>query len=230
MKKIVILFCVLTLFVFTSCEKSSPTWENVKTASRYLQKGINSLWGKDYNSYWVQNEDEFIGPDSDDFIPLNEKDLKSGFSQADKNYAQPKDTFGQGGLPSFDHFKNPTHLSSIFRKVHFQTDDHVLREKDDLITIQKIASYLQKNPNVYLCLEGHCDERASAAYNMALGTKRANHLRVLLIKHGIDFNRIYTVSYGREKPMALGHTLQDWKLNRRGEFKIFEKNKSTFNK
>ncbi|NGX63629.1 MAG: Outer membrane protein P6 [Candidatus Anoxychlamydiales bacterium] len=223
MKKLVTLFCILTFFIFTSCEKSSPTWENVKTAGRYLQKGIDSLWGKDYNSYWVQNEDDFIGPDNSDFIPLNEQDLKSGFSQTDRNYAQPKDSFGESGMPSFDQFKNPLHLSSIFQKVHFQTDDHVLREKEDLITIQKIANYMKNNPNVYLLVAGNCDERASAAYNMALGTKRANHLRVLFIKHGIDFNRIYTVSYGREKPIALGHTLQDWKLNRRGEFKIFEK-------
>ncbi|HEU64832.1 MAG: Outer membrane lipoprotein Omp16 [Candidatus Anoxychlamydiales bacterium] len=223
MKKIFTLFFIFTLLVLTSCERSSDTWENVKTASRYLKKGINSLWGKDSNSYWVQNEEDFKGPDDEDFIPLNEKDLKGGFSSSDKNFAQPKENFGEGKIPGFDNFKTPSHLASIFRKVHFQTDDHVLRDKEDLIIIQKIANYLQKNSNVYLNIEAHCDERASAAYNMALGTRRANHLRVLLIKHGIDFNRIYTVSYGREKPIAFGHSAQDWQLNRRGEFKIFEK-------
>lgn len=225
MKKILTLFLISLMLVLTSCERSSNTWENVKTAGRYLQKGINSLWGKDSSSYWVQNEEDFKGPDDEDFIPLNEKDLKSGFTQSDKNFAQPKENFGEGKIPSFDNFRSPAHLSSIFKNVHFQTDDHVLRDKDDLVIIQKIANYLKGHPNVYLSIEGHCDERASAAYNMALGTRRANHLRVLLIKHGIDFNRIYTVSYGREKPVAIGHTAQDWQLNRRGEFKIFEKQK-----
>jgi len=222
MKKLFILFSISILLVLTSCEKSSNTWENVKTAGRYLQKGVNSLWGKDSSSYWVQNEEDFKGPD-EDFIPLNEKDLKGGFSASDKNFVQPKENFGEGKVPGFDNFKNPSHLAHIFKNVHFQTDDHVLRDKEDLITIQKIANYLKQNPNVYLCVGGHTDERASSAYNMALGTRRANHLRVLLIKHGVDFNKVYTVSYGKEKPIALGHSSQDWQINRRGDFKIFEK-------
>ena len=218
MKKAIL---VLTLMlVLTSCERSTPAWENVKTAGRYLQKGIDSLWGKDYNSYWVQNEDDFTGPD-EDFIPLNEKDLKDGFRTTDKTFAQPKDSEANG--LGYENFKLPSHLSNLFKNVHFITDDHVLREQEDLVTIQKIANYLKKNPKISLYVEGHCDDRASAAYNMALGARRANHVRVLLIKQGIDFNRIYTVSYGKEKPMALGNQALDWNLNRRGAFKIFEK-------
>jgi peptidoglycan-associated lipoprotein len=220
MKKIISL--IFTLLIFTSCERSPSSWEHVKTAGRYLQKGIDSLWGKDYESYLVKNENDFIGPDGEDFIPLNESDLKSGFL-SDKAIRQPKDSFGEGGIPGFSNFKTPTALSTIFRTVHFQTDDHILRDKDDMITVQKIASYMKNHPKVLLCVEGHCDERASAAYNMSLGTRRANHVRVLLIKQGIDFNRIYTISYGKEKPIALGHTSEDWNLNRRSNFKIYEK-------
>jgi peptidoglycan-associated lipoprotein len=72
-------------------------------------------------------------------------------------------------------------------------------------------------------IEGHTDERASASYNLALGMRRANHIRQLLVKNGVSLNRIYTVSRGKEQPFALGHTPDDWKQNRRGEFKIFEK-------
>jgi peptidoglycan-associated lipoprotein len=223
MKKLIYFAFVLSFLLLTSCEKSNSTWENVKTAGRYLQKGIDSLWGKNCDSYWVQNEEEFRGPDDEDFIPLNEKDLKTGFITTDKPMPQPKESLGEGGLPGFSNFKFPTHLNHIFNKIHFQTDDHVIREKEDLVTIQKIASYLKKHPKTYICVEGHCDERASAAYNMALGTRRANHVRVLLIKQGVDFNRIYTISYGKEKPIALGHSPSEWKLNRRADFKIFEK-------
>ena len=208
------------MLILTSCEKSSPTWENVKTAGRYLHKGFDSLWGKDYDSYWVQNDDEFIGPDQD-FIPLNEKDLKDGFRTTDKTFSQPKEN--EISVSGFNNFALPSNLSNLLKNVHFLTDDHVLREQEDLIAIQKIAIYLKKNPKISLCVEGHCDDRGAAAYNMALGTKRANHVRVLLIKQGIDFNRIYTVSYGKEKPIALGQSAQDWSLNRRGSFKIFEK-------
>jgi len=223
MKKLINLAFISIFILLTGCDSSS-SWENVKTAGRYIQKSIDSLWGKDYNSYWVQNEEDFIGPDEDEFIPLSDTDLTKGFGTLDKAIAQPKDPLGEGGLPGFSNFKTPSTLDNIFRNMHFQTDDHVLREHPDLLTVQKIANYLKRHSKTYVCVEGHCDERASAAYNMALGTRRANHIRVLLIKQGIDFNRIYTISYGKEKPIALGHISEDWKKNRRAEFKIYEKN------
>ncbi|MBN2480051.1 MAG: OmpA family protein [Parachlamydiales bacterium] len=222
MKKFFYTLTILTLFIFTSCDRSSSTWENVKTAGRYMQKSFDSLWGKEYNSEWIQSEDEFSGPDSGDFIALNEKDLRNSAS-SDKTYMQPKKSFGDlgSGVPGFSNFKTPS--NGIFKIVHFETDDHVVRGRDDLATIQNIITYLKKHPKAYLCIEGHCDERASAAYNMALGTRRANHIRVLMIKQGIDFNRIYTISKGKENPIAMGHTPSDWNQNRRGEFKIYEK-------
>jgi peptidoglycan-associated lipoprotein len=87
----------------------------------------------------------------------------------------------------------------------------------------EIASYMKKNPNVYLLVTGHCDERASAGYNLALGMRRSNYIRSLLVKNGVDLNRIYTVSRGKEEPVSMGHSPEDWKQNRRAEFKIYEK-------
>jgi peptidoglycan-associated lipoprotein len=72
-------------------------------------------------------------------------------------------------------------------------------------------------------IEGHTDERASASYNMALGMRRANFVRSFLVKQGADLNRIFTVSQGKERPLAQGHSPDDWKLNRRSEFKIYQK-------
>ncbi|HSW86611.1 MAG TPA: OmpA family protein, partial [Rhabdochlamydiaceae bacterium] len=89
--------------------------------------------------------------------------------------------------------------------------------------ISQMASCLKQNPNIYLVIAGHCDERASASYNMALGLRRANYIRSFLVKQGADLHRIYTVSRGKEQPIALGHTQDDWKTNRRCEFKIYEK-------
>lgn len=217
MKKFLLL--ALMTFAVASCQKKgNDTWESVKTAGRYMNRGIDSLFGKDYDTLLVSSDDEFVGPMDGDFIPLSDADLSSQFHTTDTAIAQPKSGTGVGNF-----INPPARLGSIFRTMHFSTDDHVIREKEDLVTIARIANYLKKHPNTYVSIEGHCDERASAAYNLALGTRRANHVRVLLIKQGIDFNRVYTISHGKERPMSLGHNPEDWQRNRRVEFKIVEK-------
>jgi peptidoglycan-associated lipoprotein len=227
MKKLQVLLACSLLFTFSSCQKNSTVaWENVKTAGRYLNKSIDSLIGKEIDSKLITEEDEFIGPDDDDFIPLSDLDLKTQFTTTDAAIAQPKKSIGEqgSGIPKMAKFASPDgKLTTVFKTIHFPTDDHVIREREDLIVISKIANFLKKNPDYYLITEGHTDERASSAYNMALGTRRANHVRVLLIKQGVDFNKIYTVSHGKEKPLASGHTKEDWLQNRRTEFKIFKK-------
>ncbi|MBI5346293.1 MAG: OmpA family protein [Chlamydiae bacterium] len=222
--KVFYLFIIGTLTLLTGCSRNSDTssWDNMKTAGRYMGRGIDSLFGKDYDSYLVENDDGAIGPKEGDFIPLNDKDLKAqGY---DKAYPQPKFSPGENGIPQLTKFQTPSgELASVFEQIHFDSDDYVIRDRQDIATVQKIAAYMKHHENTFLCIAGNCDERASAGYNMALGTRRANSIRVLLIKNGVDFNRIYTISYGKEKPLALGHTQADWKINRRAEFKIFER-------
>ena len=58
MKRLISLGCMFTLLIFTSCQSNNTAWENVKTAGRYVQKSIDSLWGKEHNSEWVQNEED----------------------------------------------------------------------------------------------------------------------------------------------------------------------------
>lgn len=223
MKKLIVFLGIISL---VGCQKTGEsTWENMKTAGRYMNRGIDSLCGKEYDSCALASEEDFLGPKEDQFIPLSEKDLKVKY-RSDMAVSQPKLQPGEkgSGLPAMHKFSDPSkNIANIFQKMHFETDDHVVRKQDDLINIQKISQYLKKNPNMYLSVQGHCDERASAAYNMALGTRRSNHVRVLLIKNGVDFNRIYTVSHGKEKPIAMGHNSVDWIENRRAEFKVFQR-------
>jgi peptidoglycan-associated lipoprotein len=169
----------------------------------------------------LSSDEEFIGP-YDEFIPLNDSDLRGLARNTDMALPQPKGIPGANGIPALDQFYSPSDAFGI-QFVHFETDEHILREKADIQMIHQIAAYLRKNPSHLLLIEGHTDERASASYNMALGMRRANHIRQLLVKSGVDLNRIYTVSRGKEQPIALGHTPPDWKQNRRGEFKIFER-------
>lgn len=213
----------LFILIATSCShNSSETWENVKTAGRYMQRGVDSVLGKDYDSKMLTSDEEFYGPFDDDFIPLEDADLRNQFSDA--ALPAPKGTPGQFGIPNLDSFYAPPEaLKGVFSSVHFNTDEHILRDRNEIANLMHLADYLKKHPAVYVVIEGHCDERASASYNMALGMRRANAVRSFLVKNGADLNRIYTISRGKEQPLALGHSNEDWKVNRRSEFRIFQK-------
>lgn len=212
------------LFFTASCVRnSSEGWENLKTAGRYMQKGVDALWGKDYESRMLTSDEEFLGPNDGEFIPLRDADLR-GLAFSDAPIPQPKGIPGQNGIPALEEFYLPPDaLHALFQSVHFDTDDHVIRDKNELEALIQTASYLKKNPNIYLVVEGHTDERASASYNMALGMRRSNYVRSFLVKQGVNLNRIFTVSRGKEQPIAQGHTSEDWKVNRRSEFKIYQK-------
>jgi len=80
------------------------------------------------------------------------------------------------------------------------------------------AAWLSANPSRGVIVEGHCDERGTAEYNMALGERRANIAKDYLVRIGVDAARVETVSYGEEKPIDPGHTQEAWAKNRRVHF------------
>jgi peptidoglycan-associated lipoprotein len=83
-------------------------------------------------------------------------------------------------------------------------------------TLEKQASWLKKYARVKVALEGHADERGTREYNLALGERRANAAKDFLVALGVSPNRIKVISYGKEKPVALGHDEASWSQNRRG--------------
>jgi peptidoglycan-associated lipoprotein len=220
-----ILFTFLIAILIAGCSRNNgQTWEDVKTTGRYMQKGFDSMMGKDYESRMFASEGEFYGPDDDDFIPLSDDDLRSQLAAMDAPIRQPKGAPGQFGIPTLDAFyPAPDSLKALFSSVHFDTDQHIIHDKKEVSNLMQLASYLKQHPNLYIVVEGHCDERASASYNQALGMRRANAVRTFLVKHGADLNRIYTVSRGKEQPLVQGHTVEDWKQNRRSEFRMYQK-------
>ena len=82
-------------------------------------------------------------------------------------------------------------------------------------TLEKQAAWLRQYPNVRFTVEGHCDERGTREYNLALGERRANAVVAYLTQLGVAANRITMVSYGKEKPIALGSNEAAWAQNRR---------------
>ena len=111
-------------------------------------------------------------------------------------------------------------------KVAFLTD-LVLFDYDSsslMTTAQDIlntkAAWLRKNAKVKIIIEGHCDERGSVEYNLALGERRAESAKAFLMDLGIEESRLTTISYGKERPFEAGHDESAWKLNRRAHFVI----------
>lgn len=219
-----ILACISLVFVTGCMRSSSETWEDLKTAGRYVGRGVDALWGKEYESKMLTTGEEFVGPYDNEFVPLKDSDLRNSMASTDSPLPQPKGIPGQKGVPSLsDFYLPPDTLQALFHPVHFETDDHTIRDRAELQAMMDLAAYMKKNGNTYLLVAGHADERASASYNVALGMRRANYVRSFLVKNGVDQNRIFTVSHGKEQPIAMGHTPDQWKLNRRSEFKIFQK-------
>lgn len=219
--------------LITSCSTNGSTtvsvWEESKTFGRHLQRKTQSLWATPSESKIVHSSDEFTGPSEEDYIPLSPEDLQTRFvasSAEDEIPIQTASSFNGAGQPptSIDLFKDPSQeLASIFQRVHFNTDEHVLRKKEYFATISHIATYMKEHPNVHVFVIGHCDQRASESYNLALGTRRANAIKGLLTQRGIAPNRIYTISLGKEMPLDPHNTQQAWSMNRRVEFKLYTK-------
>lgn len=207
---------------------SSVLWEDTKTVSRHIKRKGQRLWNREEDSRMIESASDFYGPDAEEFIPLKEEDLNNWKGEA--CIPQPKEMLGSDGtpmhglMPSIEQFRSPSDdLAQLFRNVHFNTDEHVPADKEDYQLLLRIAEHLKEHKEIYLSLSGHCDERASEAYNLALGTRRANSVRSLLVKGGVGPDRIYTISFGKELPLDPGHNQKAWAKNRRVEFKIFTK-------
>lgn len=82
-------------------------------------------------------------------------------------------------------------------------------------TLEAKAAWMKANPNAKLTIEGHCDERGTSEYNLALGDRRAARAKGFLKKLGVSSDRMDTVSYGEEKPAVVGHNEEAWSKNRR---------------
>lgn len=98
--------------------------------------------------------------------------------------------------------------------VYFDTDQYNI-DAEDSAKLQTQAQYFNQYSNVSFTIEGHADERGTREYNLALGERRANAAKNYLVSLGIPASRIRTVSYGKERPVALGSNESAWAQNRR---------------
>ena len=120
-------------------------------------------------------------------------------------------------LPTSQPLMPPPLIDGYVTNFAYDSADLGADAKDHLVTV---AAFLAEKPDVTLIVEGHCDERGSRDYNLALGDRRAAAVRDVLLANGIASERIRTVSYGKERPLAVGSTPEIWARNRRAMIRM----------
>ena len=200
-------------------------WDDSNNVGSYKRAKERILWGAPSQSEETVAFNDSKEPlfSDEDFIPLQDDDLKESFSEV--VFAQPKNSPGEAGsrLPGIGGFQLPLGaLAQLFQTVYFNTDEFTLKKPEHLQVIQKIASYLKDHPHTYIFVEGFCDQRGPEAYNLALGSRRANYVRNALIEKGVNGEQIHTISYGKEQLADSSNTPEAWAKNRRARFKLHE--------
>jgi peptidoglycan-associated lipoprotein len=228
---------VLSVTLLGCCRSSDEVWEDTKSGTRHISRGVRTLCGNHADSRMVRCRDEFIGnetcwsqvsaPESE-YIPIPDQKCPQEVAMADVVAPQPKESPGDPGstVPGIEAFKDPhtvSGMSGIYKNVHFEYNSNLVKGQDNLDIIREIANNMRKNPNTYIFVEGHCDERGPEAYNLALGSRRSNAVRNALIKEGVNPDNIFTISYGKERPVVLEHHEEAWTQNRRAEFKVYQR-------
>lgn len=111
--------------------------------------------------------------------------------------------------------------ASAIGPIYFGYDSSLL-PPEEMAKIDAAADYLNRNPGYVMIIEGHCDERGSNEYNLALGEQRALAVRSYLVNAGISADRVQSRSFGEERPAVIGHDESAWRMNRRGEFAFYK--------
>lgn len=105
----------------------------------------------------------------------------------------------------------------VSESIHFALDSALLSDQAQALLNSK-AYYLRTNQDIMVTIEGHCDDRGTNAYNIALGERRAESVKNFFVDLGIKANRLNTISYGEERPIAMGQNEVSWAKNRRAQF------------
>lgn len=107
-------------------------------------------------------------------------------------------------------------LTKQFQPVFFDFDKYDIRD-DMASALQQDARLMKDNRGVTIILEGHCDERGTEEYNLALGERRAKAAKDYLMSLGVDESQLQTISYGENRPFAFQHNEESWRQNRRAQ-------------
>lgn len=110
-------------------------------------------------------------------------------------------------------------VQSVGDRIFFGFDRYDV-SSDAAVVLQRQAEWLAKYPSTMIVVEGHCDERGTREYNLALGERRANAVKAHMVSLGVDANRVEVISYGKERPFVAGSNEEAWAQNRVGRVVI----------
>ena len=206
----------------TSCYRSRcEMWDD---------KGMRSLFGRhvdssEYANYYEMWDDTDTAiHHEEEFVPLADAGSLHNLTLHDYPISQESPGDPGSPIPGIDRFVTPSgKLAALFSNIHFETDTYSIKGAETVATLREIAAHLTAHPQTYVFVEGHADERGAAAYNLALGSKRANAVRAFLIENGVNPDQLFAISYGLERPVALGHDENAWKKNRRAQFRLYDR-------
>lgn len=231
-------FLLLGFVLVGCCRNADDVWDDTKTAGRHVRRGFCSLGGKHGDSRQVCCREDFLHCDDDfctdnfqsfQYEPLPDQEIamvEPKFHPTKIRLPQEEPGQPMSHIPGIEAFKDPKQdgeLRDIFQNVHFPYNSSLIKGKDNLDRLRSMAQYLKTAPETYMFVEGHCDERGAEAFNLALGARRSNAVRDFLIKEGVRPDTIFSVSYGKERPLDIGRTEEAWAKNRRAEFKTYQR-------
>ena len=145
--------------------------------------------------------------------PTAAKTAQPASSQAANSNAANAASVNASALPAH---RDPANKLAKQRSVYFDYDQYAVKQQY-VDTVESHAKYLQSNQNTKLKVEGNADERGSREYNLALGQKRAEAVKKLMVVTGAGESQVEAISWGKEKPKALGHDEAAWAENRRAD-------------
>ncbi len=206
MKKIGVFLFLLTFLLFGCAKKEAPPIGMVPFSS--MEKGNETIEVKKIENAtsgeFGKVEEMETSPEEEVFKP---EEITSEHTNSKKKNREYLKLYGRSSPP----------LLAIF----FDFDKYTIRD-DMWDRIKKNVKYLLEHKDVKIELQGNCDERGTNEYNMALGAKRAQEVKKILVKLGIDEHRIRTISFGEERPICNESNEECWQLNRRVDFVIIK--------
>lgn len=233
------------------CSRSqSQVWDDTKSCSRHIGRGFSSLGGKQHASRQVLSKEQFFpseqpfssrgGGDSGMWLPPPSAGVQLPLSEEGEVrhplsmspfYGEEEGARGHRAMqsatpPSIEAFLAPeasAEWSQVFSPLHFPYDSDLIKGEENSKKIQEIAYYLKRHPALLVFIEGHCDQRGAEAYNLALGSRRANAVRQALMREKVDGDRLFTVSYGKERLLNRASSEEAYAQNRRAAFKVYER-------
>lgn len=218
--------------LFFGCQRAPrQVLEDSKTAGHHVGRAFESLGGKGGRSRQVDSQEAFGRPDSafdarqdqplESDLDLGAEDAAIESSPYRQSSASPGDHLSP--LPGIEAFQTPSGaLAATFSPIYFETDRDLPKSERDRRQLALIAQYLRQHRRLFVYIEGHCDERGTAAYNLSLGSRRSNSIRKRLIDLGVSADQLFTISFGKERPRARGRSEAHWRQNRRVEFKVLD--------